>query len=83
MRTEIIEILQKKYPEYCSQHIDTANDILSLFRVIGGSDEVVVELSDEELKIITGKELEQWQKDAIEFDGFEGWIVKGKLVKRF
>ena len=31
MRTEIIEILQKKYPEYCMQHIDTANEILRLF----------------------------------------------------
>ena len=31
MRTEIIEILQKKYPEYCMQHIDTADEILRLF----------------------------------------------------
>ena len=33
MRTEIIEILQKKYPEYCMQHIDTADEILRLFSV--------------------------------------------------
>lgn len=52
-----------------------------LLSVVDNNDQVVVELSDEELKIITRKELEQWQKDAIEFDGFEGWIVKGKLVK--
>ena len=31
MRTEIIEILQKAYPEYCLKHIDTANKILRLF----------------------------------------------------
>ena len=31
MRTEIIEILQSKYPEYCMQHIDTADEILRLF----------------------------------------------------
>jgi hypothetical protein len=30
MRTEIIEILQKSYPEYCLKHIDTANEILRL-----------------------------------------------------
>jgi hypothetical protein len=33
MRTEIIEILQSKYPEYCMQHIDTADEILRLFSV--------------------------------------------------
>lgn len=33
MITEIIEILQKKYPEYCMQHIDTAYEILDLFNV--------------------------------------------------
>ena len=33
MRTEIIEILQKAYPEYCLKHIDTANEILRLFSV--------------------------------------------------
>ena len=33
MRTEIIEILQSKYPEYCMQHIDTADEILRLFNV--------------------------------------------------
>lgn len=31
MRTEIIEILQKAYPQYCLKHIDTANEILRLF----------------------------------------------------
>lgn len=30
MRTEIIEILQRAYPEYCLKHIDTANEILHL-----------------------------------------------------
>ena len=44
-------------------------------------DEIVVELSDNELKIIKYSELEQWQNEALEFDGFEGWIVKGKLLK--
>ncbi len=43
--------------------------------------DVVVELSDDEIKIISEKELEQWQKDAMEYDGFDGWIVKGKLIK--
>jgi polyphosphate kinase len=54
---------------------------LLLHNVVSSSDLIVVELSDEEIKIITKKELEQWQKSAIEFDGFEGWIVRGQLVK--
>jgi hypothetical protein len=40
MRTEIIEILQKKYPEYCMQHIDTADEILRLFSVVGQSEQL-------------------------------------------
>ena len=47
----------------------------------GINDLIVVELSDEEIKIITRQELEQWQQSAKEFDGFEGWIVRGKLIK--
>ena len=30
MITEIIEILQKKYPEYCMKHLSTAREILYL-----------------------------------------------------
>ena len=40
MRTEIIEILQKKYPEYCMQHIDTADEILRLFNVVEQSEQL-------------------------------------------
>ena len=54
---------------------------LLLHNVVSSSDLIVVELADEEIKIITRQELEEWQKSAIEFDGFEGWIVRGKLVK--
>lgn len=54
---------------------------LGLYDVGCSSDLIVIELSDEELKIVTRQELEQMQKDAMEFDGFEGWIVKGILVK--
>ena len=46
MRTEIIEILQKKYPEYCMQHIDTADEILRLFNVVGQSEQYHCELYD-------------------------------------
>jgi len=56
-----------------------ANELLPL--VIGSSDKIVIELSDEELKIVTRSELEQMQNDALEFDGIENWIVKGMLVK--
>ena len=40
----------------------------------------VVELSDDELMIITKKELDEWKESAVEYDGFEGWIVKGELI---
>ena len=40
MRTEIIEILQRKYPEYCMQHIDTADEILRLFSVSNNEERV-------------------------------------------
>jgi hypothetical protein len=54
---------------------------LMLGGVASSSDLIVVELSDDELKIITMAELEQWKQSAIEFDGFEGWIVRGRLIK--
>ena len=54
---------------------------VSLSDVVSSSDLIVVELADEEIKIITRQELEQWQQSAIEFDGFEVWIVRGRLVK--
>ena len=44
--------------------------------------EYVVELSDDEIKIVSESELQQWKKEALEFDGFEGWIVRGKLLKQ-
>ena len=53
----------------------------ALCSVGSSNDLIVVELSDEEIKIITRQELEKWKKDAMEFDGFEGWIVRGILVK--
>lgn len=54
---------------------------LMLGSVGNSSDLIVVELSDDEIKIISEQELKEWQQSAIEFDGFEGWIVKGRLVK--
>ena len=63
--------------------LDVTNEYkqLLLHNVVSSSDLIVVELSDEEIKIITEKELNEWRKSAIEFDGFEGWIVRGRLVK--
>lgn len=63
--------------------LDVTNEFKQLIiaDVVSSSDLIVVELSDEEIKIITEKELNEWRKSAIEFDGFEGWIVRGRLVK--
>jgi len=43
-------------------------------------DKFVVEFSDNEIQIVTRQQLEIWQKEAMKFNGFEGWIVKGKLI---
>lgn len=41
----------------------------------------VVELSDQEIKIIDQKELDEWNKSAEDFDGFVGFTIRGKLLK--
>ena len=41
---------------------------------------MVIELSDEEMQIVSTDELIQMEKEAMKFDGFEGWIVKGKAA---
>ena len=61
MRTEIIEILQKKYPEYCMQHIDTADEILRLFNVSNSLDLVGLEKKiDKALDSETSESLKKW-----------------------
>jgi hypothetical protein len=62
-------------------YVEWLEEQLMLGGVVSSSDLTVVELSDDELKIITMAELEQWKQSAIEFDGFEGWIVRGRLIK--
>lgn len=41
---------------------------------------MIIELSDEEMQIVSTDKLIQMEKEAMEFDGFEGWIVKGKAA---
>jgi len=41
---------------------------------------MVIELSDEEMQIVSKDELIQMEKEAMEFDGFEGWTVRGKAA---
>lgn len=45
------------------------------------SEEYVIKLSDEELKIVTAEELADMEKSAMEFDGFLGFTVRGRLVR--
>ncbi len=45
------------------------------------SGQYVIELSDEELKIVTAEELAEMEKSAMEFDGFLGFTVRGRLVR--
>jgi hypothetical protein len=37
--------------------------------------------TDEELKIVTAEELAEMEKSAMEFDGFLGFTVRGRLVR--
>ena len=71
---------QEMLERYCT-YVENQNKQLPIADVVSSSDLIVVELADEEIKIITRQELEQWKQSAIEFDGFEGWIVRGQLVK--
>lgn len=50
--------------------------------IIGQSDkrEFLVMLSDEELKIVTEVELQEWIKTDEEFDGFHGWRMMGEII---
>ena len=42
---------------------------------------ILIELSDNFLKLVTKEELMQMENDALEFDGFFGWKVIGKVVQ--
>lgn len=43
-------------------------------------DNFVVQFSDNEIQIVTRQQLEIWQNGSIKFDGFDGLIVKGRLI---
>ncbi len=94
MKSELKKVLLNELNEWdlsCCEEYTLKNDLakslenvvkkLMLYGVGSSNDLIIVELSDEEIKIITSQELDKWEKDAMEFDGFEGWIVRGRLVK--
>jgi len=41
---------------------------------------ILIELGDEELKLVSQKELDEIIKSDEEFDGFHGWTLKGRLA---
>ena len=41
---------------------------------------ILIELGDEELKLVSQKELDEIIKSDEEFDGFHGWTLKGRLT---
>ncbi len=61
----------KRVVQIIERHIERITD----------SQEYVIELSDEELKIVTAEELAEMEKSAMEFDGFLGFTVRGRLVR--
>ena len=58
------------------------DQVLRLCGVSNSSYLYVVEFSDEEIKIIDQKELDEWYKSAEEFDGILGFTVRGKFLRR-
>ena len=72
--------LSNKNTVYNPTELVSLKEQLTLYNVVSSSDKIVIELSDEELQIVTRQELSKMQDDAMEFDGFEGWIVRGKLA---
>jgi len=72
--------VKKQNKELIVKNMDLQEQ-LRLYRVSNSSDLYVVELSDEEIKIIDQKELDEWYKSAEEFDGFLGFTIRGKLMK--
>jgi uncharacterized Zn finger protein (UPF0148 family) len=63
---------------YC---FDCAKEIAQQPNQVSDDDvKYVIELSDNELKIVTHYELMEMKNDAMKFDGFEGWVVRGKLI---
>lgn len=61
---------------------DTANVVKNNAALphVSGSSLFVIELSDGELKIVTKDELDKMYDGAMEFDGFLGYMVKGRLM---
>lgn len=51
-----------------------------LHQIKSSSKDVVIELSDNEIKIVSLQELHNMQKEALKYDGFEGWVVRGRLI---
>lgn len=41
----------------------------------------IIEMSDNELMLVSDENLKEMKQSAIDFDGFEAWIFKGKLIK--
>jgi signal transduction histidine kinase len=72
--------LSNKNTVYNPTELVNLKEQLTLYNVVSSSDKIVIELSDEELQIVTRQELSKMQDDAMEFDGFKGWIVRGKLA---
>lgn len=72
--------LSNKNTVYNPTELVNLKEQLTLYNVVSSSDKIVIELSDKELQIVTRQELSKMQDDAMEFDGFEGWIVIGKLA---
>lgn len=59
--------------EIVQEIIETGKEV----EVVGN----IIEVSDNELMLVSDEKLKEMKQSAIDFDGFEGWIFKGKLIK--
>lgn len=77
---ELNNRLQKENAKLTYENIKL-KEKLTLTDVVESSDVLVVKFSDDEIKLMTTKEFEDYENECMEFDGFTGCIILGKLTK--
>ena len=63
------------------KYLDMIKKQLFIHGVVKSSDVWVVEFSDNEIRLMTTKELQKYEDECMEFDGFMGCNVLGRLAK--
>ena len=72
--------LLKKQIEELLLHKKELEKQFAISGVVKSSDLWVVEFSDNEIKLMTSKELQDYENECMKFDGFMGCSVLGRLA---